>query len=79
MCVHRKVDVFLRYTRVLQATNERDQTRFFEAKVKQQIVHEYWLLVQFVDFRHFRTGLECIFEILCFPRISLRNLYVLDP
>ena len=38
----RQVDVFLRYTRVIQATNERVQFHSFEAGVH-QIVHESWL------------------------------------
>ena len=28
---------------------------------------------------YFRSDLKCIFEILCFSQISLRNLYILDP
>ena len=54
-CVHRQVDVFLRYTRVLWVTNERDQTRSFQAEVI-QIVHESWLPIQLVDFSLFYAG-----------------------
>ena len=44
----RQVDIFLRYTRVLRATNERVQFRSFEAGVH-QIVHESLLTLQFID------------------------------
>ena len=52
----RQVDVFLGYVRVIRATNKHVQFRSLEAG-GHQIVHQSWLIVQFIEFRAFLPGL----------------------